>query len=276
MGALADGIRLHKDHICQALHIGYANWDDLVERIERQEGSRRADFADEQVWTFLVGCAYAMNGLAGTTTLAQILTGTTPPGTTKAWFEVLPQPPRLREGSTHLDLAFGSISLRNGTQSGIELSQDKRTWICFVECKWYSDIAGSVSYDQHRNQLARVIENAIYFNQGDRFADAVHVTLLTPDVFKSCPASSRLYRYKYLEYSKSDVADIVTDLEASCLRHRRQFPQIHERLRGLHVHWITYESLFQSVPDSDLKQPFVEFTSRFNGTKSDQPVASEG
>jgi len=266
MGALSKGIRQHKDRICQTLHIGYANWDDLVDRIECQERSQCTDFADEQAWTFLVGCAYAMRGICGTTALARLLTEDNTACATKAWFEVLPQPPRSREGSTHLDLAFGSIALRSGTQSGIELSQDKPSWICFVECKWYSDISGSVSYDKHRNQLARVIENAIYFNQGDRFADNVHVTLLTPDTFRSCQAKSRLYRYKYQEYSNTDGADIRTDLQTSCLPHRRTFPQVDERLRSLRLHWITYESLFQGVPDSELKQAFIDFTNRFNGT----------
>src|SRR5438067_2621054 len=93
MPVLADAIRQHKNRICEALHIGYANWDDLLDRIERQERTRRPDFADEQVWTFLVGCAYAMQGLAGTGNLAQLLTEASPPSATKAWFEVLPLPP---------------------------------------------------------------------------------------------------------------------------------------------------------------------------------------
>jgi len=270
MGALSESIRQHKSRICDALHVGYANWDDLLDRIEQQEQSKLSDFADEQVWTFLVGCAYAIQGLTGTTSLAKLLTGTIPPSATKAWFEVLPMPPRSREGNTHLDLAFGSIALRSGMQSGIELGRDEPRWVSFVECKWYSDIAGSVSYDKHRNQLARVIENALYFNQGDQFAQDVHVTLVTPEVFQSCSASSRLYQYKYAEYSKSEPADLQRDLAASCLRYRRQFPDIGDRIRNLRLHWVTYEVLFQSVPDSAMKQLFIDFATRFNGTKADR------
>lgn len=269
MGALADGIRQHKNRICEALYIGKANWDRLLDSIELQERIPLSDFAEEQVWTFLVACAYAMEGLAGTGTLAKLLTGASPPSATKAWFEVLPLPTRLEEGNTNLDLAFGSIALRRGTRSGIELGKDERSWVCFVECKWYSDIAGSVSYDKHRNQLARVIENAVYFNQGDRFADEVLVSLVTPEVFQSYPAGSRLYRYKYSEYSKAEAHDLVRDLDVSCLTLRRQFPDIHERLRSLRLHWVTYETLFRSVPDSELKRPFLDFASRFNGTKCD-------
>jgi len=268
---LADGIRQNQDQIGERLHIGYANWDDLLERIERQELTRRADFADEQVWTFLVGCAYAMGGQAGTRALARVLTEAGQAdqlSATKAWFEVLPPPPRRQEGNTHLDLALGSIALRNGTQSGIELGADENSWVCFVECKWYSDIAVSVSYDKHRNQLARVIENAIYFNQGDRFAQQVHVSLVTPKVFQTCAAKSRLYQYKYSEYTEDGAAaaNLASDLNASCLQFRQGFPDIRERLRCLHLHWITYETLFQQVPNSELTQLFVEFANEFKGT----------
>lgn len=275
MGELADIIRQHKNHICEALHIGDANWDGLLNRIERQERTKSRDFADEQVWTFLVGCAYAMQGLAGTSTLAQLFTEATLQRATKAWFEVLSLSPRVGEGNTHLDLAFGSIALRDGTQSGIDLGNDATSWVSFVECKWYSDIACSVSCDRHRNQLARVIENAICFNQENQFAQEVHVTLVTPEVFEP-PARSRLYHYKYADYSNAESNYLESDLATSCLPHRPQFPDINERLRCLHLHWVTYETLFQSVPDSKLKQPFLEFAGKFNGTANDQPRDAEG
>src|SRR5438876_3755036 len=138
MPPLADSIRQCKNRICEVLHVGYANWDDLLDRIERQEGAGQSDFSDEQVWTFLVACAYSMGGEQGVNALAQILTEQSdqsllsPP---KLWFEVLPLPPRVHEGNTHLDLALGNIALRSGTQSGIELGTNNRSWICFVECK---------------------------------------------------------------------------------------------------------------------------------------------
>ena len=273
MGALADAVRQHKNRICKVLHLGYANWDNLLERIEKQEWTECSDFADEQVWTFLVSCAYAMQGPEGIRKLAQLMIEGNPPSETKAWFEVLPLPPRKQEGNSHIDLAFGSIALRSGTQSGIELSEDRSNWVCFVECKWYSDIAGSVSYDKHRNQLARVIENALYFHQGARFVEEVHVTLVTPGVFKSCRSRSRLYQYKYSEYTaaKTGNLELEKDLAASCLPFRQPFPDICERLRHLRrplgLHWISYETLFDGIPDSELKSAFLEFANRFNGTK---------
>ena len=47
-------------------------------------------------------------------------------------------------------------------------------------------------------------------------------------------------------------------------------------IRTLRLHWVTYETLVQSVPDSELKPPFLDFASRFNGTKSDLPRDGEG
>lgn len=272
MPILADRIRDNKNLICEALHIGYADWDSLVDRIERQELSRNKDFAGEQVWTFLLACVYAINGLPGTMKLAGLLIEAEPPSCTKAWFETLPLPPRYNESNTHLDLAFGSIELRNNTQSGIELGSDDPTWICFVECKWYSDISGSVTHDKHRNQLARVIENGLYFHKGDQFVQQIHITLVTPEIFHLYPARSRLYQYKYPEYSKPELKpqSLGKDLNASCLPLRRQSQNIQDRIKGINFHWITYENLFQQVPDSELKEPFLEFSSMFNGTKDDR------
>jgi len=68
----------------------------------------------------------------------------------------------------------------------------------------------------------------------------------------------------------------VKDLTVSCLPLSRPFTDIHERLRSLHLHWITYETLFQQVPDSELKQPSHDFARRFNATKSVQPREVDG
>jgi hypothetical protein len=280
MTTLTNCILQHKTRIKEALHIGYANWDNLVARIKRQERNHLPDFYDEKVWTFLVSCVYAIQGPPGIGLLAQLLTeaNVPPHSATKAWFEVLPLPPRFKEGNTHLDFALGNIELRNGTRSGIEFGGHEQSWICFVECKWYSDIAGFVSHDKQRNQFARVIENAIYFKCGDQLPQQVHVTLVTPEVFKSYKTRSRLYQYKFIEYSQADETPetLVRDLDASSLQLRGPYNNIHERLNNLHLHWISYETLFNNAPDSELKQPFCEFVKLFNGTQQEQSRNSEG
>jgi hypothetical protein len=168
MSSLAAALTNHYDEITEYLYIGYARWDDLVSCVERQERKPSDDFDDERIWTFLVGCGYAIAGEDGVATLTKILTDSDyeAPTNPKIWFEVLPIPPRKEEGETHLDLALGTIARRKGTESGIELENVESSWICFCEMKWYSDISYNVSYDQHRNQLIRVIETPCAFKIG--------------------------------------------------------------------------------------------------------------
>ena len=65
MGPLAESLNRHRDAITRYLYIGYANWDNLIGRIVKQEARPVHNFADEQVWTFLIGCGYAMAGGLG-------------------------------------------------------------------------------------------------------------------------------------------------------------------------------------------------------------------
>jgi hypothetical protein len=64
-----------------------------------------------------------------------------------------------------------------------------------------------VYMDRHRNQLARVIENALCFQRG------------TPATLKQRSVKSRLYQYKFWEYSES-LDQVVADLNASRLPRR--------------------------------------------------------
>ena len=56
------------------------------------------------------------------------------------WYESEPIPPKKKEGNTKLDLAFGAIKKRDGTQLSIEYDPDnKNSWVCFIESKLLSD-----------------------------------------------------------------------------------------------------------------------------------------
>ena len=114
MKPLTDLLKEHGNEIKQRLHLGYVHWEDLVNKIEIQERAASGIFSNEQVWTFLAGCGYAISGAEGLAKLANILTGTDlpHPDDAKIWLEVLPLPPRNNEGSTHIDLAIGSIIRR--------------------------------------------------------------------------------------------------------------------------------------------------------------------
>jgi hypothetical protein len=241
------------------LTLGKANWDLLVRRVERAEQEALA-YGDEQVWTYLLACAYAA-APDGPSMLAGTLTGE-PFAADSVWLEVLPTLTREREGYTNIDLALGDLRLRGGTEGGIELAHTDSSAVVFSEFKWFSDISTNVSHDQHRNQLARVIETALMFRSASGvFADKVHVTLVTPQVFKTRRAPSRLYRYKWNEYTRDDHAGLVADLEECCLSPTTGLPTALTRLPALRLNWCTYEELAFGVPASPLRNSLARFYS---------------
>lgn len=259
MGSLSEQIKGNEDGIRATLHIGYAIWDDLVTRVERQEANPKRDFYDEQIWTFLVGCAYALPR-TGPALLADKLIGAeTSVECSKIWFETLPNSPRIKEGNTRVDLAIGAIRLRPGTQSGIEFDKDAGEWIALCECKWYSDIDTKVSYDQHRNQLLRTVENAVCFQNAGIFPKRTHVVLITPASFKKRAIKSRLYQYKFEEYT-SDPQSMIEELCACCLDRSAFYPEcVNEHLRSLKLHWATYQELLKCAPESAISESLSEF-----------------
>ena len=135
--------------------------------------------------------------------------------------------------------------------------------------KWYSDISYNVSYDQHRNQLARVIENALTFQKNGKFAEKVFVSLITPEVFKKSKIKSRLYNYKYEEYRSNE--SLINDFNNCKLEKENkddwQYPNIKDRLSNFSLNWITFETLFKALPESNISGKIKEFEQRFNNTK---------
>ena len=59
------------------LRLGYVRKNDLVHRLEKWEDAASGEFGDEQVWTYLAACGYAIAGTDGVARLARILTGQT-------------------------------------------------------------------------------------------------------------------------------------------------------------------------------------------------------
>ena len=256
MNSLAELLVKCHDEIRKCFFVGYVQWDGLIDRIERQERTSSHDFDDEQIWTFLVGCGYAIAGEQAVAVLAKTLTGSNQrePANPKIWFEVLPIPPRRKEGETHLDLALGTIARREGTESGIKLDDAEAPWICFCEMKWYSDISARVTYDVHRTQLVRVIENALCFQGAGKYAERVYVTLVTPSVFRHATLKSRLYQYKFEEYD-ANRNYLIDDLKA-CVLEKNDKPgwsypsDLPQRVTNLSLRWVTYDELFENLPDS--------------------------
>ena len=257
MQTLADLLEKNRDAITQRLYLSAGRWSRLPERIRTSS----AICKDEQVWTFLAACGYAIAGSQGVKKLTKILTGLdlTQPKDAKIWMEALPFPPRKREGNTNLDLALGTITCRDGTTGGIKLGFQSPSWICFCEMKWYSDISTSTTHDIHRNQLARVIENALYFNDGERHSDCVYVALVTPKAFKNTNVNSRLYQYKFKEY-EADRGHLVKDFEACVIEERsEQIGNVADRVGRLTLRWPTYDEIFANIPDSEISKKLKEF-----------------
>jgi hypothetical protein len=228
-------------------------WENLLETIRRQEISKSPNFKDEQIWTFLIACGYALSGEAGLHELTKILTGSDLPlpPKPKVWLEALPLPPRQKEGNTNVDLALGTISIRRRTKSGIELEKDKVTWVCFCEMKFNSDIARKITHDNNRNQLLRVIENALCFQNLGKYAEKIYVSLVTPEIFRSKKGLQQ-YREQFEKY-RNNAGSIEEELDYSCLQKREQskwhYPEdISERINKLHLNWVSYEELFSHLP----------------------------
>jgi len=268
MSSLAEALKVHRDEIGRYLYVGYAIWDDLIARAKREEAKPPGDCPDEQLWTFLVGCGYAIAAEVGVASLTESLTGSRQavPRNPKVWFEVLPVNTRRKEGEAHLDSALGTIAVREGTGAGIKLDDVESPWVCFCEMKWYADIAVSVAYDVHRNQLARVIESALCFQDCGRYADQVYVALVTPASFRAARLKSRLYQYKFEEYN-ANPASLMADLEACILAKNEQVgwsypPDLAQRVASLSLRWATYDELFENLPHSAIAAELKDFWSQ--------------
>lgn len=263
--------------------------DKVLDRlVAYQEQPTNDGLQDEQVWTLLFTYGFvALPGQPeeGLSTLGNALTqgtfGAGPPA--QAWLEMQPLPPRQgvygkAESNTEIDLAVGDLEIRAGTETGIKFRGGSGAGrVCLVEAKWLSDIASKTKHDHSRNQLARVIETGLTFqNQAVNPAlpGAVHVTLLTPSCFRvGGDCGSRLYFYKFREYSAAlknyepgsqHLPSILWDIRQAEIPKRQsstawRYPDLAERLPVLKLHWVTYEELFQAMPASEFKTALQEF-----------------
>lgn len=250
------------------LFVGKARWEIVIAKVAQQEDEPHADYYDEQVWTFLLACGYAVGGPEGVYALEDLLTGGAGTWRTshKIWFEVLPTPPRFQEGNTNVDLAVGDIRLRSGVEGGIELDPESMpNWVCLTEAKWYSDIDTKVSNQRERNQLARVAENAACLQSEGAIVDRPIVTLLTPRRFRDSKLRSRLYVYKYHEY-RDDPARLAFEWRAmdNAMPPRSnsgwRYPENpDERARSIRFHWVTYDDLLSedNLPDTPIRDALV-------------------
>jgi hypothetical protein len=221
---------------------------------------------DEQVLTYLCAYGYAIHA-DGSLQFARLLTeDDTIDSPNALWFEFLPRSPRHNEGETNLDLAIGHLRCREGTRSGIEFDPavEGKTWVGFVEVKLRSDLATHVKYDPFRNQLLRVVENAVTLRHADAMPRRVHVILVSPSVFKH-HVGSRFYGYKFDEYD-NHREKILKDLGLLQLHPAHNIdlaPRVSPDV--LSFHWITLETIIRAMPESDFKAALIDLVGRPGG-----------
>lgn len=286
MKRLSDAIEDNQVRIRQRLFLTSKFWLQTVGKLrENSEDLYTASGVckDEEIWTFLAACGYAMSGVEGVEMLTNILTGSClpQPDDARIWMEVLSYPPRKREGNTHIDLAVGTISIREGTEGGKELGKNSPSWICFSEMKWFSDLSSSTTHDLRRNQLARVIENALYFSdragnsyqRGARYSDDVYVSLVTPKAFRDTEVKSRLYQYKFEEYKAPDLNGLIKDLNASALKLRNPSASLGQQLEKLAcIRWVTYDDIFAQMPKSEISPVLLSFWEERGGYQGRETI----
>jgi hypothetical protein len=249
-----------------ALELGWVNLAKLHSRVARIERSR-LPLGDEQVLTYLCAYGYAIQP-GGPQELARVLLGDDGLAYQgRLWFEFLPASPRVGEGETHLDLALGHVGKRGTTISGLEFAPPPAgpSWVAMVEAKLGCDISCEVDYDPFRNQLLRVIENAAVLSNGARhFPGVAHVVLLTPRVFKDRPRT-RLYGCKFEEYcpnGRLDADAIEADLGQLRLQQATYREPIADRLRGLRLHWVTFEEVIRRMPAGTFRTDLLSLLRR--------------
>lgn len=230
----------------------------------------------EEIWTFVIACAYALNGVEGIKKLAsflcQIPIQQIPESFKKIYIEYKPKTPRKgirgdEVGNSEIDISSGCIELLSERMIHYKPFEKNKNWICFTEMKLLDDIQVTSGNNPIRNQLIRIIEDATCFQRHDsyEFPEKVHVSLVTPELFMR-EIESRLYGYKFREYKSSDQNDvnsIYSDMNKARMNPRNgsswRYPNdIIERLNNnLVLHWLTFEEMISNIPDNILK-PEIE------------------
>ena len=113
--------------------------------------------------------------------------------------------------------------------------------------------------------MLRVIDNALCFQGAGDYPDPVYVVLVTPACFKRRKIKSRLYQYKFEEYS-SDPRNIVEELKACWMTPSELYPDIERRLPALRLRWVCYQDLYRSMPDSVLRDLILGFRKDFDAS----------
>ena len=125
--------------------------------------------------------------------------------------------------------------------------------------------------------MLRVIDNALCFQGAGDYPDPVYVVRVTPACFKRRKIKSRLYQYKFEEYS-SDPRNIVEELKACWMTPSELYPDIDRRLPALRLRWVSARILMhrELLVDSSRRGRARLHSRQFGGeqTLAGEPSAS--
>jgi hypothetical protein len=211
-------------------------------------------YANEIVWTYIVGKYAEQNK-----DIYNLISGFQQDKSHAIYIEGQTLTPYKKiEGNSYIDMALGSIGIRAGTESGMKYDKSLGSEICFVEAKYLSDLSVKTKHSPVRNQMDRVIENLICFEDSGQYPKKIVFTLLTPRLFKD-NFGSRLYSYKFHDYTKllsKDKNELATRIELKNCKSEKRFKFnketdfIRNRLKSLSLNWVTYEDVFEILyPD---------------------------
>lgn len=213
---------------------------------------------DEELWTYVFALIALKNPK-----VYESLTGFQYSNSHNIFLEAQPQVPYIEyEGNTHLDMALGDIINRNSnnaaTKSGIELNLDSKNetkQVCFLETKFLSDIDTKTTNYVIRNQMERIIDNLLHFNDGTNNIDFEPTfTLLTPRIFKET-IGSRLYYYKFHEYdnAKNHNVNPIDMFVLKDAKKRKVFDSdiYQKNFKSLKMRWVTFEEIL-TIAFSDI------------------------
>lgn len=260
IGALADSLLAHRAEIVRAVHFSDETWREQIDALRKlqavEEASGEVVIQSESLWPFLLAAGFGIQA-GGGAELAERLTEGHEHAQGRLFVGVHARATRELEGPTPLAIATGDVEVRG---DHLELTSTPR-WVGCCECRFIADISSEAADVRHRNKLVRTIEAACRLGVAPDCR--VHVTLISPLSFRN--TRSRLYSERYATY-EADPAAILDDLAACRLAPRYRREELQAALERLTLHWLSYDELFDELPDSDVARAITTFRDRFDWT----------
>lgn len=251
----------------------------MINSIEKIEDKDLKEIKENYL-TFILACAFTIDGNKGCYSLQKLLSNNQLPeysenNTYSICFQFSPftcKDPNSGPGGkarSTIDLVFGNIAKRSDTESEIVYQPQNNCTgdVYFVEMKTSTDIGVKSTDNPNYNQFAKYIKSALTIQKYGRelekkYPKNIHVNLVTPKIFIENP-KSRLYGYKFKEYSGSDKIEQIKKDIPSIITHEYfndywldpfRDTYIDKRLNDLNLHWVPFEDLLDNVPESSIKK----------------------